>query len=181
VQRDHTVNPLVPRLVVKEIETGNLRVIATEGEPRLVSWGLDSKSIYYSTQTFDHNLLDDLSEEQLAQFNAAYGFELGYVPAYSVSVYRVDLTTENMSVVVYQGDAYEVAHITETQDAVYISQIPNMQQWIEGIRLKEITLNNHQSNMDAVQTEVIKIERSQVVFDNQYHIGYFEQFTPLVQ
>lgn len=179
IERNYTVNPLIPQLVVLEIATGHSRVIPTEAEPRLISWSLDGQALYYSTQTYEQNLLENISEEHLAQFNAAYGFELGYVPAYTVSVRHIDLATENVSLA-YEGDAYVIARITEADEAVFINQIPNMNWWVEGIRLGEIAVKDFQANLAAVHAEVIVVERTGSVFGDEYFLGYLEQFTPFV-
>ncbi|MAS33710.1 MAG: hypothetical protein CL610_06875 [Anaerolineaceae bacterium] len=180
IKRDYTISPLVPRLVVFEIATGQSRIIPTTAEPTLVAWSRDNRGLYYSIQTFDHNLLDDLPDEFLAQFNAAYGFELGYVPAYTVSVHHIDLDTEQTTLV-YEGDAFVIARITEAASAVYISQIPNMGRWVDGIRQKEIAVDNLQANLAAVPTEVVAVERTEAGFGTHHFFGYFEQFMPFVR
>ena len=67
-----------------------------------------------------------------------------------------------------------IARITEADEAVFISQIPNMNRWVEGIRLGEIAVEDFQGNLAAVQTEVIVVERTGSVFGDEYFLGYLE-------
>lgn len=179
IQIDYSVEPALSELAVYDLATGDFEIIPTTDEPDLVFWGQDGIGLYYTTRIVDANLVETLSDEDLALLTEQIGYELDNIPTYQSSLYYVSLDSGETTVA-YAADVAAITRVFEFADALYVSRVPNPESWLAQIIAGNIDYDDEAANLEAVQAEVFRVERSGMIFGEASFLGWYDQFTPYV-
>lgn len=166
-------------LVVFELASGEYEVIPTSGEPDLAVWGIDGNALYYSTRTYERNLMDDLSDTQFTVLDAAIPYSMNDVPSYSVTLHHIALD-DMQDTLVYQGGHFAIGRIFETPTSVYISVVPNLDMWLSMVVERQISPMDEDASLSTIDVGVLQFERMADGFGSEIFIAFYELFTPFV-
>ncbi|MBL8117289.1 MAG: hypothetical protein JNJ78_07145 [Anaerolineae bacterium] len=141
-------------LVLIDLASGTMTDVPTQAQPDQFVWAADG-SLFYSSRSETGNLLTALDTAQLSTVNSVLGMEGFEIPAYEVSIHRVNPGTGEDSLV-YSGSAYAIGRMAVTRDgsALVFSQIANMDAWIAGIADGSLNILNDDTIGSAQQALV---------------------------
>lgn len=126
------------RLLLVDLETLEITELPNSAEPEQLTWSADSSVVFYSAKEQTSDLYADLEAEQRTALDTATGFSYGSIPAYTSSIYRVDIAS-GVETQVYSGDGYAVGRMFAAEDGtLYFSLIPNLQGWIDALVTGEL-------------------------------------------
>jgi hypothetical protein len=165
------------RVMVYDLATEQWQEVETNGEPDLLAWNYDGSAIYYSMRTVNANLIDNLTQGERVRLNSTFGYEVLIMDSYRVNIHQIDLATGTQSII-YEADAYAIGRMIETADALYFSQIPNINEWLRVILNDETNYQDTRAGMQFVEPAVLRLapaESAEASF-----LGFYNQFTPVV-
>lgn len=170
-------NHSVARILIYDLNTQEAVEVAAGEEPDQLAWSQDGESIYYSIRMPDTNLLDGLTDQQRQSINEMFGTTMEALHGYTSSIHRADLVDQTHKML-YEGYAYAIGRIAETDDALYFSQVPNLDIWLDKLLNGEVQYDDAASAAPFVEPAVLRLapqESTEAVF-----LGWFDQFTPVV-
>ena len=147
----------VESVVLVDLATGTITDVPTSLQPDQVAWSA-SGDIYYAVRTTaDRDLLDDLTPDQRARLDAmGTGFVIG---SNNVTVMQVDVVSGEETFLT-EGYAHYVGRMVEASDgSLWISQIPNMDAWLQAIGDGAIDPLNDVGNLQQLGTAPVSVFR----------------------
>ncbi|NWF69010.1 MAG: hypothetical protein HXY40_07985 [Chloroflexi bacterium] len=149
-------------LQIIDLATRQLTEVATMVIPDQLAWS-DNETLLYSARVQSGNLLEAYSAEQQAVLNATFGYEMGVIPVYSVSINTINLTTGSESSV-YVGAAWAIGRMFRLADGrILFSAVPNLNAWVAGIADGSIDMASEESleaGSALVATQVFVLENA---------------------
>ncbi|MCU0498473.1 MAG: hypothetical protein MUF87_14070 [Anaerolineae bacterium] len=163
------------RTLIYDLATAEIRDLGLDVEPDQVRWSADGNSLYYSVQIYDRNLTDDLTDEQKNQLSTDLGYEMFEVPGNRVEIYQISVDG-GASTLIYNAPAYAIGRIIDTASGLYITQIPNMDGWLQALTDGTLSYNEDWELFEGyVQPEVLWIPSGET---EATFLGNFGLFTP---
>lgn len=172
--RTNMIDRSMGTLVLLDLNTGSAVDIATSGEPDQLAWSADGQAIYYSTRTMGENIITQLSDEQRDVITQDFGFEMTELYAFSAGVHRVELVTGSDNEI-FNANAYAVGRMSEVNGALYVSLVPNMNEWLIAVG------NGETSFMADNWRQYVPVSVMRLALDAAPEatlLGFFEQFSP---
>ncbi len=147
----------VESVVLVDLTTGVITDVPTSMQPDQVAWSASGDIYYVARTTADPDLLDDLTPEQRARLDAmGTGFVIG---SNNVTVMQVDVVSGEETFLT-EGYAHYVGRMVEAFDgSLWISQIPNMDAWLQGIGDGTIDPLNDVGNLQQLATAPVSVFR----------------------
>jgi len=119
-------------LVLIDLATGTITDVPTQMQPEQIAWSASGDVYYAAHTTFDLDLLDNFTPEQLARIYTVW--TEGYaIDANVMTIWRLNLQT-GAETALFMGEAYYAARLTEAPDgSLWFSLIPNLNVWLQQI------------------------------------------------
>jgi hypothetical protein len=164
------------RLLISDLETLEITELPITNEPEQLAWSADGSTVYYSAKDATGDLYRDLEPDGRTALDTALGFSYGEIPSYTSSIWSVNIASGAESEV-FRGDAYAIGRMVGIGDALYFSQIPNLDRWIDAIIAGEVRFD---SMMDD-QTQFVQPILSRLLNGEVEEVGAnLGQFTPIL-
>ncbi|MBC7810100.1 MAG: hypothetical protein H7175_03085 [Burkholderiales bacterium] len=155
------------QLAIVDLTTQAVTELANSAMPDQVAWGVaGSSEVFYSSRQVAQSDLG-LSPEQQQTASTQLGYvdatELA-VPVGAVEIHRLNTQTSSDEVI-YSADAYAIGDvmISPEGDALLFSQVPNLNNFVEGLAngtLDYMSANGDELAREAVQTELYRLNLS---------------------